>query len=292
MTAATDFYTTPGPMTDMSDTDPQVLAGLPGDVSGLCGVSKGLIVHEFLAGAYGVGDVSHRLDELETRPVGEMVATITGLDSRPLVEPRIPVDRMVGNCRQHTVLSCGLLRRAGIPARARAGFAGYFGDGWTDHWILERWDSQAAAWVRTDCQIDDIQRQIFGIGFDAMRLPEDSFLTGAEAWRNYRNGDDPQTYGIQEMRGPWFIAASVIRDLAALNKAEVHVWDTWGVIDALAFRDLSADQVALIDEVAEAVLDGDHENITALYQRDGLRVPGAVTSNRFQRTVTLPELAS
>ena len=43
-----------------------------------------------------------------------------------------------------------LLRRQGIPARARVGFARYFGDGWVDHWITERWDGR---WVRDDAQI-------------------------------------------------------------------------------------------------------------------------------------------
>jgi hypothetical protein len=248
-------------------------------------------MHEFLVGAYGLGDVSHRLEELETRPVDQMVATIAGLDSRPLVEPRKPEDQMVGNCRQYTVLTCALLRRAGIPARARAGFSGYFGDGWTDHWIVERWDPESSVWVRTDSQIDETQRQIFDIPFDPLRLPDDHFRTGSEAWRRYREGGDPQAYGIQDMRGPWFIAASVIRDLAALNKVEVHVWDTWGVIDELAFRQLSPSEIALVDEVADTVLDGDHEDILALYRRDGLRVRGEVTSNRFQRPVTLPGVA-
>jgi hypothetical protein len=35
-----------------------------------------------------------------------------------------------------------MLREAGIPARARAGFAGYFTDGFfDDHWVVEVWDA-------------------------------------------------------------------------------------------------------------------------------------------------------
>lgn len=283
-----DLYATPGPMTDLSAVDAQLLGGLPDDAEGLCGVSKNLIIHEFLTGAYGVADISHRLEELETRPVSEIVATIVELDSRPIREPRKPEDRMVGNCRQYTVLTCALLRRAGIPSRARAGFSGYFGEGWTDHWIVERWDPDSSTWVRTDSQIDDTQRRIFGIEFDPLRLHDDLFRTGSEAWVRFRDGDDPEAYGIQDMRGPWFIAASAVRDLAALNQVEVHAWDTWGLIDELAFQELSPSQVALIDEIADTVLNGDHKGISSLYLRDGLRVPGVVTSNRFQRPVALP----
>lgn len=287
MSPATDFYATPGPMTDMSGVDSRALDGLPEDAVGLCGVSKSLIIHEFLTDAYGLGDVSHRLDELETRPVGEIVTGISDLDSRPLVEPRSPEHRMIGNCRQYTVLTCALLRRAGIPARARVGFSGYFDDTWTDHWVVEQWDADLSVWVRRDSQIDATQCRMLDLQFDPLRLPDGAFHTGSEAWQRYRDGDDPQAYGIQDMRGPWFIAANVIRDLAALNKVEVHVWDTWGVIDEFAFRELSSEQIDLTDEIADSVLDGGHEDIAALYLRDGLRVPGEVTSHRFQRTVTL-----
>lgn len=287
VSAVTDFYAEPGPMTDLSGVDPRSLQGLPNDAFGVCGVSRHLIVHEFLADAYGLGDVSDRFNELEIRPADEIIATIIGLDPRPLVEPREAEDRMIGNCRQYTVLSSALLRRAGIPARARAGFSGYFDDTWVDHWVVEQWDSESSAWSRTDSQIDENQLQIFDIQFDPLRLPDSVFRTGSEAWRSYREGDDPHAYGIQDMRGPWFIAGNVIRDLAALNKVEVQAWDTWGVIDELAFGELSPSQIRLIDQIADTVLADDLEDIMALYRQDGLAVPGEVTSNRFQRVVSL-----
>lgn len=291
MSQVMHFYATPGPMTDLSVVDPTLLVGLPEEAEGLCCVSKDLIVHEFLVNAYGIGDVSQRFDELETRSVGQIVAKLMELDPRPLAQPRVPETRLIGNCRQYTVVTCALLRRAGIPARARAGFSGYFGDGWTDHWVVEWWDTESSSWIRTDAQIDETQREIFAIQFDPLRLADDHFLTGSEAWRRYREGDDAQMYGIQDMRGPWFIAASVIRDLAALNKVEVHVWDTWGAIDKLAFRELSSDEEALIDRIAESVLEGEDGDMAAIYRQDGLQVPRVVTSNRFQKSVTLPGVA-
>lgn len=176
-----DFYATPGPMTDLSGLDEDLLAGLSENDADLCGVSKGLIVHEFLAHVYGIGDVSHRLDELETREVGEIVSTVVSLNPRPIAEPRPPELRMIGNCRQYSVLTCSLLRRAGIPARVRAGFSGYFDDTWVDHWVVERWDAEVDGWVKTDAQLDKTLRQVFGVEFDPLHVPEDSFLTGSEA---------------------------------------------------------------------------------------------------------------
>jgi hypothetical protein len=43
---------------------------------------------------------------------------------------------------------------------------------------------------------------------------------------------DPQMFGIPFARlyGEWFMAASVIRDLAALNKVETLPGDVWGVM--------------------------------------------------------------
>ena len=57
MDAQIDFYATPGPVTDLTAVDQGLLASLPTEAVELCIVSAGLLVHEFLAGAYGVDSV-------------------------------------------------------------------------------------------------------------------------------------------------------------------------------------------------------------------------------------------
>ena len=161
------FYASPGAMTTLAD-EPGLMAGLPDDAGGLCGVARGLIVHEFAADTYGVTDTAVRVEEVETRAARDIVAGIARLDPRPLAEAREPGRRMIGNCRQFSVLTCALLRRAGIPARARAGFAGYFGEGWADHWIVER--LHEGRWIRTDPQIDAVFTEMLGIDFDPAAL--------------------------------------------------------------------------------------------------------------------------
>jgi hypothetical protein len=181
------------------------------------------------------------------------------------------------------VLTVALLRHGGLPARARAGFAGYFEDGWVDHWVVERWDPVGGVWRRSDPQLDDVQRAMFDLDFDPLDLPAGAFLAGSEAWRRCRRGDDePQRFGIMDMRGWWFIAGNVVRDLAALQRVELLPWDVWGLMDVGVAE--PGDPVAgVIDRVADAVLDGDDADRRRAFELDGVRVPDVVHSARSQR---------
>ena len=85
---------------------------------------------------------------------------------------------------------------------------------------------------------------------------------------------------------PGFIAGSVIRDLAALNKVETHTWDSWGAM-ATMFGDLSGDQHVLVDEVTATITAGDLAAVQDLYKRPGLIVPGTVFSHRTQQLVDI-----
>ena len=98
----------------------------------------GLIVHEMWASAYGFDVPESRLTDLQARSAVEMTDAIRRLDAAPLSSARPVQQRMVGNCRHFSTLSCALLRRAGIPARARCGFGAYFEPGkYVDHWVTE-----------------------------------------------------------------------------------------------------------------------------------------------------------
>ena len=283
------FYVQPSPITDLAGLDQALLAGLPDDPEALCLVSRELIIHEFLAEAYGVYPDRDRSGELEIRTAFDLVGAIIAIDDKPLRFARTPEQRLFGNCRQFSVLTAALLRRAGIPARCRAGFADYFESGmWNDHWIIERWSAAEARWIRTDAQLDDTQRDLLGIDFDPADLPARRFLNGAEAWQLCRSeAQDPNRFGILDMRGLWFVAGAAIRDLAALNKVETHTWDTWGVMDEM-FGELTRAQLELVDTVAEAVTVGDLGDIRSLYGREVFTMSGTVTSQRTQSKVQIP----
>jgi hypothetical protein len=285
----TAFYAKPGKMTRFAKRK-ALLEGLPVRVRTLCQLSHKLIVHEFMAENYGVTDAQERLEELENRTVDEIVAAIDRLDDRhrPLAKGRVPKKRLIGNCRQFAVLTCAFLRRAGIPARVRCGFSGYLDDTWTDHWIVERWDAKQERWIRTDPQLDEEFHQLLQYDFDPLDLPEGAFLDASQAWQRCRAGEeDPNRFGLADMRGMWFVQGSTIRDLAALNKVELLPWDAWGAM-CRPGEEVDPARAALIDDLAQVVGSGKFEEKRELYQHDAFKAPPVVFSARFQREVPVP----
>jgi len=269
------YYATPGSMTVLSGSDP-ALAGMPTDPVGIAAAVQGLIVHPFWADAYGVEVAAERQDDVQVRPASAMIERILEISPGPLVERREPDQRFAGNCRHFSVLTVALLRWAGVPSRARCGFAGYFEMGkWVDHWVVEYWDGDH--WVTLDPQVDDLQRRLTGLADDPADLPPGRFLPAGEAWLRCRAGEENgDRFGILDMWGQWFIKANVGRDLAALNKVEMLPWDGWGRLMGEGASDRDG---AYVDEIAALTISGEHDAIRSRYQSDdGLRVPTRVVS--------------
>jgi hypothetical protein len=220
------FYAAPGTMTDPG-LYATALDALPTDLDALCGIVQGVLIHPFWTDSYGLSVPEERRFELELRALSQKLPRIFELDARPLGEARPPERRLLGNCRDHTVLLCSFLRHQGVPARARCGFATYFQkDRFVDHWIAEVWDDREGRWQQVDPQLDGLQGTALGIDFDPTDLPDGAFLTGGTAWERCRAGAaDPQRFGILDMHGWWFIQGNVVRDLLALAKIEVLPWD-------------------------------------------------------------------
>src|SRR5258705_214393 len=128
-------------------------------------------------------------------------------------------------------------------------------------------------------------RAHFGIAFDPADVPREAFLVAGEVWRRVRAGAiDPATCGVSSIGvgGHGFIAASVARDLAALNKREMLAWDVWGL--PLALRPggpVPEDTARRLDAVAAltATPEPDWARLREAHDRDdGFRVPSVVTS--------------
>jgi hypothetical protein len=274
MTDELDFYATPGPMTDLAGRD-EALAGMPTDPAGVTAVVHGLILHGYMTENYGVPMPEPGTGDVQIRGTGAMVDRLLALDPRPLVEPRDPGHRFLGNCRHFSTLTVALLRRAGVPSRARCGFAGYFQAGkWVDHWIVEHWDG--TRWVSLDAQIDQFQRDAFGLTADPADLPAGMFLPAGDAWQRCRAGEaDPDDFGILDMWGAWFIRGNIPRDLAALNKVEMLPWDWWGEV---GFDEPPPGGDAYVDDIAAVAGSGDFDAIRSRYVNDAsLTVPSRVT---------------
>jgi hypothetical protein len=183
------------------------------------------------------------------------------------------------------------LRAKGVPARARCGFGAYFNAGhFEDHWVCEYWNAAVARWVLVDAQIDELQRAKLNPDFDVLDVPRDRFVIAGDAWAQCRAGEaDPSTFGIFAMRGLWFIAGNLMRDVAALNNMEMLPWDVWGAM-VRPDEPLRDDQLALFDRLAEVTRAPDiaFAELRALYEGDDrLRVPATVFNGVLNRPETI-----
>lgn len=275
------FYATPGRMTSPG-RHKALFDGLPSGIEALSRVTQGLIIHEFLTQQYGFELPDERRATVHVRPVEEMLDRIVATGSRQLTAAREPSARFAGDCRHFTVLTVAMLRAQGTPARARCGFGDYFGSGmFEDHWVCEYWNDEAGRWVLADAQLDDTQRQLFGIDFDPLDVPRDRFAVAGQAWARCRAGEaDPASFGLSALNesGDWWIAGNLVRDVAALNNMEMLPWDGWGAMPKPG-EPIDDERAALFDRLAALTRDpGFPPSVLAqAYESDDrLRVPGTV----------------
>ena len=204
-------------------SDPGSFTGLfenlPSDISQLCRIIQGLLLHVFWAERYGEKLSEERIADTGIRHIERMLAKLQEIEGGPILESRQLNNRLVGNCRTFSLLLAAMLRNQCKSARARCGFGKYFKPGWfEDHWICEYWSGKQSRWIMVDAQLDDFQCQELDVGFDPLDVPRDQFIVGGKAWHCCRNGEaDPENFGIFDIRGLWFVRGNLIRDMAALK---------------------------------------------------------------------------
>jgi len=269
MNPALTFYSQHGPVSDPREHT-HLFENLPTSIADLVQLVRGVTVHVFWADRYGLKVPPERMDELQLRSTERRLARTLELDPRPLVELRSMDKRLLGNCRDHSLLLATLLRHQGIPARARCGFGTYFmPDHFEDHWVTEYWNREQDRWILVDAQLDMIQCKILGIDFDTLDVPRDQFIVGGKAWQMCRSGEqDPDKFGILDMHGLGFVRGNLVRDVAALNKMELLPWDCWGVMLNEQLDHL--DDLCMLDEIAAltAKEEPDFVAVRARYEAD------------------------
>lgn len=263
----------------------RLLDAMPADPPRIVEAISGLMLHPLFVGALGIRPHPESGDDVESRTIPNILDRIAARDAAPLDAARPPERRFIGICRDYTLLACAALRHHGIPARARVGFATYFVPGFhDDHWVCE-YDA-GGGWRLLDSQLSDRARQHLRIAFSPVDVPRDAFLVAGETWRRIRRGAiDPATCGVHAygLRGAWFVAGNVVKDLAALNKREMLAWDYWGMSLALSGPGAMVSEAAAsrLDAVAEVTADAepDWKTLRELYENDeALRVPPRVMS--------------
>jgi hypothetical protein len=267
-----------------------LLDALPHDPAGVARTVQGLLIYEHVAEPfYGCPIPETRRAESHIRPMEKILDALLALDGRPLGVARPPEKRLVGICHHFMLLSLAIFRHHGVPARGRGGFGAYFNPGkFEDHWICEYWIAEEGRWALLDSQFDDVFIRNLGIGHDIHDVPRDQFLTSSQAWRGCRGGElDPELFGIEfaRLRGLWFIAGSLVRDLATLNGCEILPWDAWGTQPEPGAT-LSDAELAFFDEIALLTADPD-ANFDALRRRFAedarVRLPETVFNALRQR---------
>lgn len=247
------YYAAPGPMTDPGP-HADLFQGLPTDIPSLVNVVQNNLLHIFWAERYGITPPEERKVTVGVRDVAAKLALHRAIDPRPLVEPRSLENRQIGNCRDFSTLMAAILRWQGVPARARCGFGVYFlPNHYEDHWVCEYWNAAQERWVMVDAQLDALQREVLEIPFDTLDVPPDQFIVAGKAWQLCRSGQaDPDTFGIMEYKGLWFVRGNLIRDIMALNKVEILPWDGgFGLLDYTSGEPADADHVVgLLDRIA------------------------------------------
>lgn len=251
-----NYYTSHSIMTDPGNYA-HLYEDLPTEISELCKVVQGVMIHVFWSQGYGVQLSEERKKEVQMRKVEDKLARIIELDDRSIKSTRDPDLRVVGNCRDFSLLLCSFLRHKGIPARARCGFGTYFTPGkYEDHWICEYWNSQEKRWAMVDAQLDSLQLTVLKIDFNPHDLPAGKFLTAGETWQLCRTGKiDPDLCGIFDMKGLWFVRGNVVRDIMSLNRLEVLPWDGNDLMDGPE-KKVTDEEFGLLDKVADLTTAG------------------------------------
>jgi len=264
-----------GPMTDLGP-HASAFAGMSG-VEALADLVHGILLHQHWAGAYGQTLTAERQESAQLRRARDLLDAVRELDPAPLTTARPADRRAVGVCSHFSVLAAAALRANGIPARARCGFGTYFEpQRGVDHWIVEYW--RDGRWVAADFQIDALQAEHLRLDFDVLDQPEGKFLRAGEAWRACRRGEhDPQSFGIFDEGGYWFIAQNLVRDVAALNGMEMLPWDVWGPMPR-PDNPMAAETMNRFDRLAELTdgVDTHLNTLRGVYRDSGLEVPAEV----------------
>lgn len=233
------------------------------------------------------GIAQDRRSEIDLRYADRMLARLGQLQGGVPTEPRTPARRMVGCCRDFTLLFVSMLRQKGVQARSRVGFAGYFFAVWNvDHVVAEVWDATERRWRLIDPELaPEHTDPRDAVTFDSLDVPRDRFIVAPDAWLRCREGrDDPERYlvspflDIPGLRGYPYLLHNLVQDLAALNKREMILWDDWGI--SAEWETLTDEKRAMLDDTAGHMMAPDVTlaDLQRLHDRDEFRVPAVVSS--------------
>lgn len=183
-----------------------------------------------------------------------MLAELMRRDSKGLIIEKHVEDKLILTCRHVAVLMASILKSKGIPARVRAGFAGYFEetkDAW-DHWITQYWSNPENRWITVD-----VDGSWHRTGFNMYDMPEGKFDFAAHTWLGVRKGgmDESHFRNAGGFDGLIAIAWGLFYDFHCLMNSEILYLHHPELTMFGNFKRLQADKLKEIDDLAILMLD-------------------------------------
>lgn len=239
------YYREHGPMTEVR-TKQDMVSNIPPDLETIVSYVQNVLLHQHWSGAYGVELNPARQREPFLRSFEEKLVFLSEKGYSHVSEQKPYPERMVGICRDFSVVGAALCREAGIPARARCGFATYFGPG------------------------------------NPLDVGKDQFITAPRAWQMCRQGKaDPELFGIFQWWGYDYLNCNLMLDVNSLLKMPMQPWDGWKGYKATAVQQWTEADFEVVDTLAELALSAD-ENFPAFSQfvlgHDQIKVPANLTA--------------
>jgi hypothetical protein len=264
-------------MTEIT-TMKHMVTNIPKDIKIIVSYVQNILLHQHWSEAYGVRLSDERKKEPFLRSFEEKLILLSKLGYTHVSEQRANENKIIGICRDFSVVAAALCREAGIPARARCGFASYFEKGkYIDHWVLEYWNEDGKQWVMVDAQLDDLQQNALNLPFDPLDVGKEYFITGPRAWLMCREGlIDPEIFGIFKWWGYDYLRCNLILDANSLLKLPMQPWDIWEGYKSMPIDEWMEKDYAVMDDLSRLALNVDN-NFNALYEfvqaDDKIKVP-------------------
>ena len=264
-------YSDPGKWIDQYEN-------LPDSVEALVKVVQNIVIHQFwILNAENYGITPKTLIESGRRP-NEEINLLTAeqildkyfeLNDSDFNVKRSASERVVGNCRDFTLMLVSFLRFKGIPARSRSGVARYFiPDHYEDHFVCEYYNEVEKRWVRVDAQLDQLMIDKCEMKFNIMDVPHDEFLDAAESMKQVRIDGQPDRYGIDQFTGDKYLNYKLFSDYAHLIKMEILPWEGWGIGSRAAAEALEDDDQNTLDLMEHLIRIESIEAIKATFESD------------------------
>lgn len=251
---------------------------IPKDIKTIASYVQNILLHQHWSNAYGLKLSEERKREPFIRSFEDKLIHLNKSGYSHVSEKKPIESKMIGICRDFSVAAVSLCREAGIPARARCGFASYFEEGkYVDHWVLEYWSEEKEKWVKVDTQLDELQQEALRLPFDPLDVGEEYFITGPRAWLMCRDGKiNPKLFGIFKWWGYDYLRCNLILDANSLLKLPMQPWDMWMGYKSLSIEEWTEKDYEVMDRLAELALNVDN-NYEALYDfvmcNDKIKVP-------------------